>query len=220
MNPKTITLDNIESVFKGRSPRAMGIHRFFSVLVPLVQKKEGLFLLYEVRAEHMKRQPGEVCFPGGQLEQGESRRECAVRETVEELGIKREDIKIISPLDTLYTYSNFTMFPFLGTIEEEALERLACNPDEVKEIFLVPVDYILKTEPEVYRMKVSPEVGEDFPYEKIKFPEGYKWRTGISEVPVYEYRDRIIWGLTGRITRSFAHILKNQEAEEQEVRDV
>ncbi|MCI8645655.1 MAG: CoA pyrophosphatase [Firmicutes bacterium] len=212
MTPKTITLDKIKSILKDRTPGTIGKHSFFSVLVPLVEKSGKLFLLYEVRAEHMKRQPGEICFPGGQLEDGESREACAVRETMEELGVLSSDIKIISPLDTLYTYSNFTMFPFLGTIEEEALERLHCNPDEVKETFLVPVDYLLETEPEVYCMKVGPEVGEDFPYETIKFPKGYKWRKGISEVPVYEYEDRVIWGLTGRITRSFANMLKNEEA--------
>ena len=59
-----LTLEKIQSIFKEREIKTVGEHRYFSVLVPLVQKEDGLFVLYEVRAEHMKRQPGEVCFPG------------------------------------------------------------------------------------------------------------------------------------------------------------
>lgn len=210
---KSITIEKIRQIYKDRTPRAIGKHSWFSVLVPLVIRDGELCLLYEVRAEHMKRQPGEICFPGGQVEDGESYQECAVRETVEELGIRREDIQIIRQMDVLYTYSNFTMFPFLGTIKEEALNRLHCNPDEVKETFLVSLASLMEHEPLLYSMQVKPVVPEDFPYEKIRFPEGYQWRTGETEVPVYEFGDRVIWGLTGRITRSLVDILKSQEEE-------
>ncbi|MCC2864443.1 CoA pyrophosphatase [Anaerovorax odorimutans] len=210
---KNITFEKIEDIMNNRTPRAIGKHNFFSVLVPLVQKDGELCLLYEVRAEHMKRQPGEVCFPGGQVEAGESFQTCAVRETVEELGVCGDDIQVIGQLDTLYTYSNFTMFSFLGTIKEESLSEPALNPEEVKEIFLVPLRYFLEHEPIVYKMKVEPVVGDDFPYEKIKFSKGYHWRKGDTEVPIYEFENRVIWGLTGRITRSFIEVLKSQEAE-------
>ena len=210
---KNITLEKIENMIEQRTPRAIGRHNFFSVLVPLVQKDGELYLLYEVRAEHMKRQPGEVCFPGGQVEEGESFQECAVRETMEELGVCRDDIQVIGQLDTLYTYSNFTMFSFLGTIKEESLSAPELNPEEVKEIFLVPLRYLSDHEPIVYKMKVEPVVGEDFPYEKIKFSKGYNWRKGSTEVPIYEFENRVIWGLTGRITRNFIEVLKSQEAE-------
>lgn len=208
-----INLEKIEHIFCKRRPGTIGKHSFFSVLVPLVQKNGQLCLLYEVRAEHMKRQPGEICFPGGQVEADETFEECAVRETMEELGIEREDIGIIAQMDVLYTYSNFTMFPFLGTIKEEALLRMNCNPDEVKETFLVPLSWFADHAPFVYRSSVKPIIGKDFPYEKIKFPKGYKWRSGTSEVPIYEFEDRVIWGLTGRITRNFIEVLKEQEAE-------
>lgn len=211
---KKITLRKIEKVFKDRTPRPVGKHSFFSVLVPLVEKDKELYVLYEVRAEHMKRQPGEVCFPGGQVEQGESFEDCAVRETVEELGVSYDDITVIHQLDTVYTYSNFNMFSFLGTISYEGLKNATCNPDEVAETFLVPLDYLLEHDPLVYHMRVEPVVGENFPYEKIKMLKGYNWRKGTTEVPIYEYQDKAIWGLTGRITRNFIEILKGQEAGE------
>lgn len=205
-----ITLNLIEKVFDKRTPKAVGVNSYYSVLVPLVEKEDGLYLLYEKRAEHMKRQPGEVCFPGGKVEPDESFEECAVRETVEELGIQESDIRVIRQMDVLITHNNFIMFPFLGIIEEEALERLDCNPDEVHEVFLVPVTHLLEHDPYLYKMQVIPQIPEDFPYEKIKFPKGYKWRKGVSEVPIYEYENRVIWGLTGRITMNLMKVLKEE----------
>ncbi len=210
MNP--ITLSEVKTIFQSRKPGVLGKHGYFSVLVPLVEQEGELSLLYEVRAEHMKRQPGEICFPGGKMEEGEDFQQCAVRETVEELGIHEKDIQIISQMDILYTYSNFTMFPFLGMIKEEALAGICCNPDEVKEIFLISLKELMETEPFLYETKVTPVIGEDFPYEKIKFPQGYKWREGVSEVPIYEVQERVIWGLTGRITRNLVDILKAWES--------
>lgn len=208
---KEITLDEIVNVFDGRTPGAAGKHSDYAVLVPLVEKDGRLYLLYELRAAHMKRQPGEVCFPGGKVEPGESFRQCAARETVEELGVREDDIRIISQMDVLHTYSNFTLFPFLGVINAEAMDRLMCNPDEVEEVFLVPVDHLLSSVPFIYKMKIGPQIREDFPYERIKFPKTYKWRTGTNEIPIYEYENRIIWGLTGRVTMNLMEVLKSRE---------
>ena len=208
---KKITLNEVENIFEGRTPGAAGKHSYFSVLVPLVEKEDGLHLLFELRAAHMKRQPGEVCFPGGKVEPGESFQECAVRETVEELGIREDDIRIINQMDVMHTYSNFTLFPYLGIIKAEALERLNCNPDEVEEIFTVPVDHLLNNEPFLYKMQIKPQIKEDFPYEKIRFPKTYKWRVGSNDIPIYEYENRIIWGLTGRVTMNLMQVLKGRE---------
>lgn len=208
---KKITLNEVENIFEGRTPGAAGKHSYFSVLVPLVEKEDGLHLLFELRAAHMKRQPGEVCFPGGKVEPGESFQECAVRETVEELGIREDDIRIINQMDVMHTYSNFTLFPYLGVIKAEALERLDCNPDEVDEIFTVPMDHLLNNEPFLYKMQIMPQIKEDFPYERIRFPKTYKWRVGSNDIPIYEYENRIIWGLTGRVTMNLMQVLKGRE---------
>jgi len=205
---KKITLNAIENIFEERTPGAVGINWYYSVLVPLVEKEGELYVLYEKRAEHMKTQPGEICFPGGRVEPGESFEKCAVRETVEELGIYESDIRVIKQMDVLVTHNNFVMFPFLGVINADALERMEWNTDEVHETFLVPLSHLLESEPYIYRMGVIPQIPEDFPYHKIKAPKGYKWRKGTSEVPIYEYENRVIWGLTGRITMNLMNILK------------
>ncbi len=197
---KKITIKDFEDTFRDREPKSLGTYQYYSVLVPLVEKDGELHILYEVRAENMRKQPGEVCFPGGRVENGESAEECAVRETSEELNIKKSDIQIIAQMDFLHTYSNFTLYSLLGSIDYKVVSEIKVNTDEVKETFLVPVSYFAENEPEIYCFDVLPNIGPDFPYEKINLTNGYNWRKGKSTVPIYRFEDRVIWGLTARIT--------------------
>ncbi len=197
---RKITIKDFEDTFRNREPKSLGTYQYYSVLVPLVEKDGELYILYEVRAENLRRQPGEVCFPGGRIEDRESAEECAVRETSEELNIRAEDIHIIAQMDFLHTYSNFTLYSLLGMIDYEVVSRIKVNEDEVKEVFLVPVSFFAENEPDIYYYDVLPNIGPDFPYEKINLPNGYNWRKGKSTVPIYRYGDRVIWGLTARIT--------------------
>lgn len=197
---KKLTIKDFEDTFQNREPQSLGTYQYYAVLVPLVEKDEELHILYEVRAENMKRQPGEVCFPGGRIENNESAEECAVRETSEELNIKQSDIRIIAQMDFLHTYSNFTLYSLLGAIDYDVIQGTTVNPDEVKETFLVPVSFFTENEPETYSFDVIPNIGPEFPYEKINLTSGYNWRKGKSTVPIYRYGDRVIWGLTARIT--------------------
>lgn len=209
----------IERIFESRSAGSEEFFKFFSVLVPLVEKDGELYLLYEMRARHMKRQPGEICFPGGELEQDESTKDCALRETWEEIGIPDSKIRIVSQLDTIYTYSNFAMYCYLGIIDEDALEDMDLNPDEVEDTFLVSVDWLLEHEPDVYWTDVVPEPPEEFPYEKVTGGTAYSWRNGKAPVPVYEeYDGHVIWGLTARITKRFTDIIKESIADESDAR--
>ena len=82
-----------------RTPGIIGIDSYkkFAVLMPVVSSENGLSVVFEVRAAKLKSQPGEVCFPGGSLEPGESEAEAAVRETVEELLVPRESVRLLTP---------------------------------------------------------------------------------------------------------------------------
>ena len=82
-----MTAEEFRARWTGHAPKVQDVTGEYAVLVPLVERPEGLCLLYEVRADTLGRQPGEVCFPGGRLEPGEDAVSCALRETWEELGI-------------------------------------------------------------------------------------------------------------------------------------
>ena len=63
--------DALQTLLQNREPGLMDATGRYAVLVPLAQGPKGPSLLYEVRAKTLRRQPGEVCFPGGRLEKGE-----------------------------------------------------------------------------------------------------------------------------------------------------
>lgn len=211
---KNLTADDIRHIFDGKKAGNEEFFKFFSVLVPVVEKEGKLYLLYERRARDMKRQPGEICFPGGELEQDETTKECALRETWEEIGIPQESIRVVSQLDTIYTYSNFAMYCYLGIVDAKALDHMVLNPGEVEEAFLVELDWLLTHEPEIYWTDVIPEPPEGFPYEKVTGGMPYSWRKGKAPVPVYEeYDGNVIWGLTARITKRFTDVIKGVQAD-------
>ena len=114
-------LDRLERCLQERAPGMMDATGRYAVLVPLVQGEDGLSLLYEVRARSMKRQPGEVCFPGGRMERGETAQECALRETQEELGIPASAIRVLGQLDFLAHRANFIMYPVLALVERSSM---------------------------------------------------------------------------------------------------
>jgi len=207
----TINLDKIESIFNSRKPEVIGQYHYFSVLVPLVVIEEELHILYEVRSDTLKRQPGEICFPGGRMEAGETEETCALREATEELGIPMSAIRVIAQLDSLYTYSNFTMYSFLGVIDREELKNATINTEEVKSIFTIPLSQLLETSPFIYKMDIIPDVGDDFPYKLVNFSNGYNWRKGKSEVPIYHFDGKTIWGLTARITHNLVKIIQQKK---------
>lgn len=194
-----MTIADFQARWAGHVPKVQDVTREYGVLVPLAEGPEGLSLLFEVRADTLGRQPGEVCFPGGGAEPGEEPQHCAIRETWEELGIPSDQVDVIGPLDLVVQPGRFVLHPFLGILSPQAMAHLRPNPAEVKETFLVPVSWLASHPPELYTYELKPQVGEDFPYDRIGFPEGYRWRSGETVVPIYPWPAHPIWGLTGRI---------------------
>ena len=184
-------IEKLEGTLKGRVPGLMDARRSYAVLVPLVEREGELHLLYEVRAKTLRRQPGEVCFPGGLMEPGETPEECALRETWEELAIPPDGVKLLGRLDFIAHRAG--MVP---------------SPAEVEEVFFVPLSHLLNTAPIEYEYQLIPTPAENFPYELIGIPRNYKWQYGMENVPVYPWQGRAIWGLTGRITRNLVQICK------------
>lgn len=192
---------------KGRKPRVLGEEDFFrvSVLLPLVEKDGEIHVLFEVRASHMRRQPNEVCFPGGKMDKSDrSEMDCAIRETTEELGIQASEISNVIPLDYMVSAFGTIIYPFVGVIED--VSKLRPNPDEVGAVFTVPLSYLQKTEPDRYKINFQVQPEDGFPFDLIVGGENYNWQPRQMDELFYTYDGNVIWGLTARILTHFLEL--------------
>lgn len=180
--------------------------RHYAVMIPLIQVEDEVHLLYEVRSNLLRNQPGEICFPGGKHEESEPFLMTAIRETSEELNIPMEDIEVLGQLDDVITPFNMYIHVFLGFIPYD-FEKLRPNTGEVQELFTVPLDFLLDCEVEWYQSKANIMPPENFPYEKIQ--PNYEWKVGKYTIPFITYEDFEIWGITAKITSNFIDTLKD-----------
>ena len=178
----------------------------YSILVPIIRSAGHDSLVFEVRSDKLTKQPSEICFPGGRIENGESKEAAALRETSEELMISQGSIRLINELDTVVTPFNKILYPFAGTLENY---EGTYNEDEVKEIFTVPVDYLLTAEPQYDMVDVILEPSENFHFEYVQNGRDYPWVKGKYPVYFYFYENKIIWGMTAKILRNFIRLIKS-----------
>lgn len=203
-----MNLKEIKNKMKNASPKPIDDDLRFSVLVPLIEINNELNLIFQVRSKSI-RQPGEISFPGGKIEDDENPEYAAVRETYEELGINESNIEIISELDYATSKSGSFVYTFLGYIKNTDTKNINYNKDEVSELFYVPLSYFLENEPEEYFMNYYPKADNDFPYHMVNDGKDYNWGNIRYPVYFYNYKNYVIWGLTAKITYSFIKKLKN-----------
>lgn len=193
-------LEALRRRYRDYAPGLLGARHEYAVLCPLVERPDGLHLLFEVRARNL-RQGSEVCFPGGRLEPGESPAECALRETEEELSIPAGEIELLGTPDFLCSQAGFLLRPHLGLVSQAGFAAVRPSPAEVAEVFTVPFAFFRDTPPEVYSYDLLPQVPEDFPYASVGVSPDYPWSRGRVEVPIWHWKGQVVWGMTGRIVR-------------------
>lgn len=194
-------------------PGINGKEEYFNsaVLVLLMPVNGDYHFVFEKRGPNI-RQGGEICFPGGKFdpEADADFAATAVRETVEELGITPEDLRIVGRLDTVISPMGATVDAFLATIEHQELSKLNFNRDEVENVFTIPVSYFTRNEPQVYKVciKAHPSYvnkeGEEvvlFPAKELGLPDRYSkpWGQGQINIYVYQVKEGVIWGITARL---------------------
>lgn len=160
-------------------------HRRACVLIPLIRNGAGWSILFTQRSENLAAHSGQIAFPGGSVEAGETLEGAAIREAEEEVGIPGNLVELIGRLDDLVTHSGFLVAPFVGVIHEPV--EYVIQEAEVVEVFEVPVEALLDVR--------NPEV-RYVPFRRKEYPAYF-----------YHHERFEIWGLTGRMLKAFLDLV-------------
>lgn len=156
-----------------------------AVLV-LISRGDNPAVLFTKRAEHLRQHPGEVCFPGGMWESGDTDLfATAQRETHEEIGLSATDIHLLGRLPQFHTRAGTLVTPFVASFN--ACAPLFPSPDELDSVFLVPLT--------VFNQGI--QIRED----------SFERNGRVFKAPVYHYEGYEIWGFTAAVTAQLLRLL-------------
>lgn len=159
-----------------------------AVLVPLHQLHGEWWLLYTRRTDELDVHRGQVSFPGGRQESGESAVQAALRESEEEIGLGPADVRVLGELNPLLTVTQFVVTPVVGVLPWPY--PLKVNSTEVARCFGVPIKWLADSS------------NLDIEYRQPVVPG--------PKIPVYHFKpydQEVIWGVTARITVSVLELL-------------
>ena len=157
-----------------------------AVLIPIYERGGEYYLVFTRRTEKVIYHKGQISFPGGAHNEGETLETTALRESWEEIGLEPKDAEILGGLDeAVTTTSNYVISPFVAFIPYPY--KFTKNPEEVEEIIEVPVTALL---------------------DKNSFREEVELRHGKpTPAYFYQYHGYIIWGATARILKQFLELV-------------
>lgn len=115
-----------------------------AVLLPVFQHQGHWTLLMTRRALHLRHHPGQISFPGGRIEAGETSAAAALRETFEETGILTDEVRLLGKLPAINTSTGFIVQPWLGLLDR--LPPLQLQHSEVDSVLLLPLQEALSSQ--------------------------------------------------------------------------
>ena len=157
-----------------------------AVLIPLIDRGDELMVLLTHRASDLKHHPGQISFPGGRLEAGDDDAvAAALRETEEEIGLRREFVEVIGCLPDHVVISGYRVTPVVGLVQPGF--ELVLDPTEVSGTFEAPLRHLLNPATHAGRMH----------------------RIGDEELEVLDlsWGDHTIWGATAGMILTLRELL-------------
>ena len=157
-----------------------------AVLVPLTFYKDEWHILFTRRTDRVESHKGQVSFPGGACDEGETTPEqTALREADEEIGMNPADVKVLGRLSRLITISSFRVSPIVGVIPWPYAFKVAGV--EVARVFTIPLLWLANRNN----------------YWEFSLRESER-----SLIAYHPYDGELLWGATARMTVSFLKTLE------------
>jgi 8-oxo-dGTP pyrophosphatase MutT (NUDIX family) len=145
-----------------------------AVLVPIVDRAAGPTVLLTQRTPHLSKHGGQIAFPGGRMDEGETALEAALREAHEETGLSSAFITPLGFLDGYLTITQYLVTPVVALVREGFL--LQAQPHEVDDIFEVPLSFLMDA--------------------RNRQTQSREWKGMTRHFYVYPHGERYIWGAT------------------------
>ncbi|MBT3910320.1 MAG: CoA pyrophosphatase [Rhodospirillaceae bacterium] len=143
-----------------------------AVLVPLVERPDGITTMLTQRTNHLAHHPGQISFPGGHVDPGDGTpEETALRETEEEVGVHRRHIEIIGRLDEYRVRTGFSVTPVVGLLTPPF--EVTPEAYEVAEVFEVPLDFLMN--PDNHELHSRDYKGNTRKFYAMPYDDYYIW---------------------------------------------
>jgi 8-oxo-dGTP pyrophosphatase MutT (NUDIX family) len=170
-----------------RLPGRHGAPTPAAVLVPLINRDDGLTVLFTERSRDLPDHPGQISFPGGRVEpQDADAGIAALREAEEEVGLSRERVTLLGRLEPYETVTGYRVTPVVGWVEPPV--EIKADPVEVAEVFEVPLAFLLEPANLQRHFRMIGNTRRDY-----------------YAIP---YGDRYIWGATAAMLLIFDRTLR------------
>ncbi len=189
-----IITERIREVLYQQPPHVMNLHtgsllRRAAVLMPLVRVNEDWHLLFTRRSETVQDHKGQVSFPGGAVDPGDTSCEgTALREAHEEIGLPGDKVELLGRLPQMRTITEYLITPVVGIAPWPFEMKL--SPYEVERVFTIPLTWL--AEERHYEEKM------------VMVRNARQERVVIFE----PFDGEILWGITARLTLNFLRLLK------------
>jgi 8-oxo-dGTP pyrophosphatase MutT (NUDIX family) len=163
-----------------------------AVLVPLIEHEKGMTVLLTRRSDSLRNHTGQVAFPGGRCDPGETPWETAIREAWEEVGLDPGHVEIAGLSTALQTGAGFDITPVVAFVRPGF--TLKPNPDEVADVFEAPFSFLM--DPSSYELR------------SMVAASGATRRFYAAP-----YEEQLIWGATATMLRKLYERLYGPQAE-------
>jgi 8-oxo-dGTP pyrophosphatase MutT (NUDIX family) len=162
-----------------------------AVLILLIQRDDGVTIVFTERTKTLHAHAGQISFPGGGVEkQDADNKQTALREASEEIGLVPSNARVIGELEDYVTRTGFKVKPVVAVLDKD--QSWTPSPDEVASIFEVPLDFILK------------------PGNLVE--ETLNFEGGERRFYACTFEGNHIWGATAGMLKNFADVLNAPSA--------